>query len=249
MFLVTTLTLSFSPRVLVTGATGKTGAPLYAQLKADPRVAEVRALVRNATKAREVLNCSACDETEGIYIGDVTQPETLAKPMQGVDTLAIAIGVGGGVSQAVMKAVEFTGVENQVRALASQNVSSESLRVVFCSSMGTTNPNPPPFEGGPILFWKLNAEAFLAASGIGATTVKPCGLSDDPAGTHRLAVSHDDKLPGLGVLVPRADVAAVMVEAVVQRSQGLRFLLCTARGPPMTDLSALLDEARWPWQA
>ena len=120
-----------SPRVLVTGATGRTGSALYLQLKArrtarallrareseptpaarrrsspqgltalsrrrqaDSRIAEVRALVRNVTKARELLGCKACDESEGVFVGDVTKPETLTAASTGIDTVAIAAAVG-----------------------------------------------------------------------------------------------------------------------------------------------------------
>jgi len=122
--------LANDPRVLVTGATGRTGSALYLQLKArrtarvllrareseptpckrrsspqgltalsrrrqaDSRIAEVRALVRNVTKARELLGCKACDESEGVFVGDVTKPETLTAASTGIDTVAIAAAVG-----------------------------------------------------------------------------------------------------------------------------------------------------------
>ena len=64
------------PKVLVTGATGRTGKSLYAQLKADSRIGEVRALVRGGddekSRAAAALNCTACDVSEGVYYGDVT---------------------------------------------------------------------------------------------------------------------------------------------------------------------------------
>jgi len=237
------------PTVLITGATGRTGLLLYHRLRADPRFGEVRALVRNVTKARSLLNCSSCGPDEGIYVGDVTKPGTLAAPMAGgIDVLAIAVGVFGGPGQssAEAKAIEFVGVENQVAALAASN---RSARVVLCSSMGTTDPKSS-VDGGDILFWKLNAEAFLGASGLGATIVKPCGLLNTPGGRHALAVAHDDELPSSDFTVSRADVAALMVEAVAEpQSAGLRFLLCNGKpGPPTTDFAALLRHARWPWQ-
>jgi hypothetical protein len=125
-------------------------------------VGEVRALVRNITRARLLLNCSACNASDGIFVGDVTDPATMTAAFDGVDTVAIAVGVGGGASASLQKAVEFSGVENQVTALTHNRTAADvgALRVVFCSSMGTTNPHPPSFEGGPVLFWKLNAEAF-----------------------------------------------------------------------------------------
>ena len=109
--------VSATPRtVLVTGATGRTGKLLYAQLKARSDIAEVRALVRasaNATnKARATLNCTKCDASEGVFYGDVTIPSTLEEPMAGVDTLAITVGVVS-LNETLIKAVEFIGVENQ----------------------------------------------------------------------------------------------------------------------------------------
>ena len=68
----------------------------------------------NATnKARAALNCTKCDASEGVFYGDVTIPSTLAEPMIGVDTLAITVGVVSS-NETLIKAVEFTGVQNQV---------------------------------------------------------------------------------------------------------------------------------------
>ena len=38
-----------------------------------------------------------------------------------------------------------------------------------------------------------------------------------------------------------------LVEAVAERSSGLRFDLCVGKGAPTTDLSALLKAAAYPW--
>ena len=48
------------PVVVVSGATGRTGSLLYLALRSSG--VAVRALVRNASKAREMLDCGACDE-------------------------------------------------------------------------------------------------------------------------------------------------------------------------------------------
>ena len=88
---LTTVIPSFAPAkdqaklsVLVTGAAGRTGELLYAYLKADPRIGQVRALVYGSgtgspaerQKAKAALNCSACDASEGIFYGDVTVPSS-----------------------------------------------------------------------------------------------------------------------------------------------------------------------------
>ena len=239
-----------SGTVLVTGATGRTGSLLYKELQ--NRGLTVRAFVRDPEKAREVLGCNACDETEGIYVGDVTDPQSLEHAFAdgSVSTLAVAIGASPQSSPEVQKAVEFDSLVSSVRALGLSS-SEKSLKVVFCSSMGTET-TPPPKWGGDILHWKLNAEAFLATSGIQSTIVKPCGLPPDMKGKNStLLVGH------LGSItkgsdyhtISREDLASVMAEAVVfQKHCGnLRFDLCSNPGPPTIDLEGLLENARWEW--
>lgn len=156
--------------VLITGATGRTGSLLYLSLSPLPHLT-VRALVSNRTKASAVLGCGACLPSDGVWEGDVTSPSSLIAPMAGVDVVAIAVGVRGGPMQSSQMArlVEFVGVQNQVAALMAGGGGRgrRAKRVVLCSSMGTTDPKGA-VGGGDVLFYKLNAEAFLGASGIGA---------------------------------------------------------------------------------
>ena len=245
------LSSAAQPVVLVTGAAGRTGSLVYTQLVASGD-STVRALVHgNVSTARTALGCDACDSSEGLFYGDVTNASSLTAAFSGVDMVAIAIGLSGSVPATVMQAVEWKGVEAQVEALVTGTVGAyPALRkVVLCSSMGTTNANPPPFEGGKDLFWKLQAEAFLATSGVPSTVIKPGGLTDGP-GNAALLVGHDDALLAKGHFeVDRADVARVMVAALFHKSAGLRVDLAASKtGTPTTDLSALLDSAVWPWQ-
>jgi len=217
--------------------------------------------VRDPAKARTVLGCDKCDESEGIYVGDITDPKALIPAMAdgSVTTLAVAVGAGIHNTPEEQKSIEFDSVVNSVRALgdSSKIVDGSSkpdhLQVVFCSSMGTENPKPS--FGGDILHWKLNAEAFLSSSGISTTIVKPCGLPPDMAGKNStLVVGHladlNKKYPENYVL-SREDVASVMVEAISYSRhcpQNLRFDLCSIPGPATTDYKALLDDSKWEWQ-
>merc|ERR1719387_2238585 len=83
-------------------------------------------------------------------------------------------------------------VEDQVSALAQsandQGRLLSSLQFSMISSMGTTEINPKPFMGGDALFYKMQAECFLASSGVPYTIVKPCGLSDGEAAQVQLNV-------------------------------------------------------------
>ena len=243
--------------VLVTGATGRTGSHLYKRLVADG-VYNVRAFVRDVAKARKELGCKKCDPSEGIFVGNVSDDSALRSAAHGTSAVAIAVGIGGNATQAETKAVEYTGVQKQVAALAQQsNVAAigglAKLRVVLCSSMGTLDPSPPPYEGGSVLFWKLNAEAFIAASGLSFAVVKPCGLLSLPGGHAKLLVGHDDALLATTPpVVPRDDVARVMQAALSFPADGaplgLRFDLCSKAGTPTTDLQALLKQSLYAWQ-
>lgn len=237
------------PSVLVTGATGRTGSITYGGLKASSAMGEVRALITNTTAARQYLNCSKCDPSEGIYLGDVTKPETLQAALQGVDTLVIAVGAPGDATSEQQKAIDFQGVVNQVSAFAGNAATKglSSLRVVLLSSMGTTYINPPASFGGTDLFWKLNAEAYLLGSGVPAVVIKPCGLGTGEGGKDALVTGHMDSVPPLRP-VARADVAAVMVAATEQRVQAMRFDLCSKATGAATSPEDVLKAAKEPWQ-
>ena len=245
-----------TPSILVTGATGRTGSLIYKEL-IDRGIHDVRALVRSVDKARKVLGCDTCDVDEGIYQGDVTDQSSLERAARGASIVIIASATSGTNSDEDIRAVEFDGVKNIVAALTQpfniemlgEGSTSESLRVVLISTMGTTQPNPS--FGANIGFWKLNAEAFLGSSGVGVTIIKPCGLIDGPPNGTTLLVGHEDSFLNNKTPVMRSDVARVAVEAALLRSRGLRFDLCASPddGEPTTDLVALLNEARWGWES
>lgn len=239
------------PNVLITGATGRLGSLLYGQARASADIGSVRAFVTNVTKAKAYLNCSKCDASEGIFVGDVTDKASLAAAMAGVDAVLVAVGASPGDSADKQRAVEFGGVENTVAALygAPGATAPASRQVVLCSSMGTTAPDPSPQEGGSILFWKLNAEAALLSASLKGVVVKPCGLDMGDGGKKALAVGRDDALlDELKVpVMPRADVARVMLRTVARGDAKLRFDLCAKMvGAPTTDLDALIDAAAYP---
>jgi len=199
------------------------------------------------------LGCDSCNESEGIYVGNVTDPIALSRAARGVRAVAICVGVKGNESSELIEAVEFEGVQNTLVALAQPSnvaaVGLGGLRLVLLSSMGTTQPDPSPAEGAPVLFYKLQAEAFVSSSGVPFAIIKPCGLTRQQGGASTLLVGHDDTLLATRPpLVSRADVAQVMQAALTYDTPALRMDLCSTRGPPPPNVRAVLDSARYPWQ-
>merc|ERR1711920_267671 len=143
------------------------------------------------------------------------------------------------------------GVKNQVAALLKGGLSHK--RIVMVSTMGTTKPNMR-FGPGPdnhLVFWKLNAEAFLASSGVPFAIIKPCGLGEGAGGKHELLVGHDDSLFTSGrFMISRADVATLAAASLTDPpADSLRFDVCAKwlpgkPKPPKEVLQAALQ----PWQ-
>ena len=63
-----------------------------------------------------------------------------------------------------------------------------------------------------------------------------------PKKTHYIAPT-----VGRSGAISREDLAAVMVQAIIDRDASLRFDLCVGDGAPTTDLAALLESARNVW--
>merc|ERR1712012_1334471 len=133
---------------------GRSGSLFYRRMKAENSW-NVRAFVRNATKARGVLKCSACDESEGVFVGDLTDPASLTNVMKGADALAIftssvpqchgiPFGPFGKCTYpkgAEPKAIDFMGTKAQIKAFALAGGSLKSKQILYMSTMGTTAPD------------------------------------------------------------------------------------------------------------
>jgi len=254
--------------VVITGATGATGNLLYKRLVAE-NVYNVRACVRNATKAKDLLKCTKCDESEGIFEGDIKKPDSLTKVMTGADVLVILTGSAPACTGvfpfskctyhegAYPVDLEFKGTKNQIAAFA-KNAGGDlsSKQLMYMSTMGTTGPNTflDKFGNGHTSFYHLQAEVLVLASGIPYFIPKACGLSNGEGGTNHYRVGHDDStFSEFTGVVKRDDVARLFVEAIrsPEASNNLRFDTCSSVLPwdkKTTDIEAdVFKAARYPW--
>jgi uncharacterized protein YbjT (DUF2867 family) len=142
-------------KILVIGAAGFVGAPIAKQLLADGF--SVRALVRNADKARQLLG----DQVE-IVVGNFADKATLEKALDGVD----------GVNLSVPWQSEFQVARDVSDLLAKQE--RKNVRITYIS--GTTAL--PENRWYPMIDEKLKAEEALTKSGVAYTIFRPSWFMD-----------------------------------------------------------------------
>lgn len=142
-------------KILVIGAAGFVGAPVAKQLLADGFA--VRALVRNADKARQLLG----DKVE-IVTGSFEDKATLEKALADVS----------GVNISVPWQSEF-----QVARDVSEILAKQGRRNVRISYISGTTANPEN-RGYAMIDEKLKAEDVLKSSGVEYTILRPSWFMD-----------------------------------------------------------------------
>jgi len=243
--------------VVVTGATGRSGSLIYLLLKSAG--VNVRGLVRNTSKAREYLGCTKCDASEGIFVGDITKPDSLTPAMTGADGLVIATGrVEKCKVNCATKEILFDGVANQVSAfLGSPGPKPQDRHVSLISMQFTTLPDTilnkilaHLWGGWDVGFYSLLGESSLMNANVPFTILKACGLTEDPAKQAKILVGHDDKGWALkdAHTVSRQDVARVLAAGAVNpdMSGNLRFDFCSQKGDAQDEMT-IIKAAMQPW--
>ena len=184
-------------KVLVVGATGRTGRLVVSRLAAEG--VPVRCLVRDVAKARAVLP----DASEGVTLvrGDLTQPSSLPLALADCNAVVWAAGVPSLVAMfkdplAPLR-VEAEGVANLVavfeRAVMKERQEKEnkekgsaSPRFVLISSIGADSVVAQLAFPGGVLFWKKRGELALQRSSVlDWTIIRPGGLKEEGSGSGR----------------------------------------------------------------
>ncbi|WP_276298839.1 SDR family oxidoreductase [Halorussus lipolyticus] len=194
-------------RVLVAGATGRTGREILRTLESTDF--EVVGLARSLDDRGELLARGA-DE---VVVGDLLEPRDAARAVRGCDAVLCAVGSGPTLAPLFGEPlVDGEGVRNLVTAA----VAADCEAVVFESSIGVGDSEsgmPAGFRMvlGPILRAKNDSEAALRSSGLRYTILRPGGLTDAPATGNVVVGEGGATVSGT---IPRADVARLMVAAL-----------------------------------
>lgn len=214
-------------KILVTGATGRTGALVLKKLRQQPDKYNPIGFARSPDKARELF-----DSTEGFYFGDIRDRASLETALVGCQALVILTSAIPKMkappqpgerpqfmyeSGSMPEIIDYQGQKNQIDAALEAGVE----HIVLVGSMGGTNENHPLnlMGNGKILIWKRKAEQYLIDSGIDYTIIRAGGLLDRTGGVRELLVGKDDLLlnnppHGIPTSIPREDVAEVVVQAL-----------------------------------
>ncbi|ACK72004.1 nucleoside-diphosphate-sugar epimerase, putative [Gloeothece citriformis PCC 7424] len=214
-------------KVLVTGATGRTGSIVVEKIRQYPQEFEVIGFARSETKVKDLFG-----STDGFILGEITDKSSLEQGMQGCQALVILTSAIPKMKAApapgeqpefefepgqTPEEIDWIGQKNQIDAAKEAGIN----HIVLVGSMGGENPNHPlnRMGNGNILIWKRKAEYYLIDSGIDYTIIHPGGLLDQPGGKRELLVGKNDSLSnnppnGIPPLIPRADVAELVVQAL-----------------------------------
>ncbi|WP_396611805.1 SDR family oxidoreductase [Haloferax sp. S1W] len=195
-------------RVLVVGATGKTGTHVVAALAETPFV--VRALTRDADAA-DALRAQGADE---VAVGDLLDSADALRAVADVDAIISTAGASLRLGDIRGELVDGAGLVNLVDAAAAAGVQ----RFVLMSSIGVGDSKGglplsirAILTAGGVLSAKERSEEHLRESPISHTIVRPGALTDSPATNEVLVGEGGDSVCGS---IPRADVANVLVRAL-----------------------------------
>ncbi len=188
-------------KACVAGATGATGSRIVTQLVA--RGVPVVAFVRDAVTARSQLPPEVT-----LVEGTVTDKESLRRAMAGCTVLLSATGARPSFDPTGPYQVDYEGTKNLVDVAKEVGID----QVVMVSSLCVSRFFHPLNLFFLILYWKQQAEAYLQASGLTYTIVRPGGLKDDDTDPRPLIMAPADTL--FEGSVPRLKVAEVCVEAL-----------------------------------
>jgi uncharacterized protein YbjT (DUF2867 family) len=208
--------------ILVAGGHGQIALRLLKLLTEEGHTA--RGLIRKAEQAADLQAVGAIP-----VIGDLENDESLAGYVKGADAVVFAAGAGPGSGDARKRTVDLGGAIK----LADAAMETGVRRYVMVSSIGAQAPE----AGGsmqPYLEAKAEADAYVVASGLDCTIVRPGGLTDDP-GTGLVRATRELGRRGS---IPRDDVAAVLAACLTTPATiGVTFELFAGDTPIADALS------------
>ena len=228
-----------NPLVLIIGGSRGTGLLIAQRLIRDG--VAVRVLARNPAEARERLGQS-CE----IVAGDLTKPETLPRPIEGVTHIVFTAGRRSGrpTSEKNIRETEYLGVVN---TLAAAHRVGFSGRLLYMTSSGVTSRSFFAWAlnvyKGNTLVWRRRAEDAIRDTALNYTIIRAGMLLNRPGGQRAVRITQETLPLSLRYRIARADVAEVFVAALShQNASRATFDVVWDDGPRRDSLTAQLGE-------
>lgn len=219
--------------VLCVGATGSVGRHVVEE--ALRRGHAVRALVRSRAKA------TGLPAQAEIVVGELTQPDTLAQAVAGVDTIVFTHGSNGG--KADTRAIDYGGVRNILFALR-----GHSVRIALMTAIGVTDRAGSYNRRTEAHDWKRRSERLVRASGHAYTIVRPGWFDYNDATQHRLVMLQGDTrhagTPADGAIARRQIAEVLVASLTLDEARNKTFELVAETGPEPKNLAPLFEAVK-----
>ena len=191
-------------RVVIAGGHGQIALILQRMLSQAGH--EAVGIIRNPEQAADLVVVGGVPLVLDLEQTDV---DTLAQDLDGVD--AVVFAAGGGPSSGAARKLT---VDRDAAILLADAAERRGIsRYVMISAMAADGFDPDSEDVFQIyLRAKSEADADLRARSLDWTIIRPGGLTNDPP--HGTVAVAESTGPGT---IPRADVAAVVMEALVNR--------------------------------
>lgn len=193
--------MSAIERVLIAGATGRTG--LHVVSAATAHGLTPVALARDGARASRAL-----PGTE-IATGDLEDADSLAEAVRDVDAIIFVHGSDADSRHDAVQRIDYGGVLNTLKALGDRRP-----RIVLQTTAFITHRDNDLNAGAHALDWKRRSERLVRFSGAPYTIVRPGSLDSGPAGQHVTVEQGDTRGGG----ITREALGEVHIEALLRES-------------------------------
>ncbi|EER61037.1 NmrA family protein [Acidovorax delafieldii 2AN] len=214
--------------VLCVGATGSVGRHVVEEALRQGHT--VLALVRDRGKA------AGLPAQVDAVVGELTQPDTLARAVAGVDAIVFTHGSNGG--KADTRAIDYGGVRNVLVALRGQKT-----RIALMTAIGVTDRVGSYNRRTEAHDWKRRSERLVRASGNAYTIVRPGWFDYNDANQRRIVMLQGDTrhagTPADGVIARRQIAEVLVASLTLEQARNKTFELVAEVGPEPKDLAPL----------
>jgi hypothetical protein len=224
----------YTKKVLVAGATGKTGSWVVKRLLHYG--VPVRVFVRSEENARSLFG----DAVE-VALGKIQDADAISRAVSGCDAVISALGSSAVSGEASPHEVDRDGAIRLMDEAAKAGV----RHFAMVSSIGVTKWYHPLNLFAGVLNMKFAAEVHLrkqfSAAGRSYTIIRPGGLKDEEPLQYRLRVEQGDHL--WNGWTNRSDVAELLVLSLwVEKAANKTFEVINDAPEPQQSLAGYFDK-------